>query len=69
MVTHCLNPEAVDGGRDGGGGGERAPVCIAMFRNVLLYRWRTSFYVMAIIMEWVHFAWNWCITGNPSEAG
>ena len=31
-------------------------------------RWRTSFYVMAI-MELVHVAWNGCIIGNPSEAG
>ena len=21
------------------------------------------------IMKWVHMAWNWCITGNPGEAG
>ena len=33
--------------------GERSPLCIAMHRNVLFDRWRTSFYVMAI-MEWVH---------------
>ena len=24
--------------------------------------------VMAI-MKWVHLVWNWCIMGNPSEAG
>ena len=74
MVTQCLNPEAVGGGSEGAreGGkelGEMAHVCIAMFRSVLFDSWRTSFYVMAIIIEWVHFAWNWCITGNPNEAG
>ena len=51
-------------GREGEKGG-RGPLCIAMCHNVLFDRWRTSFYVMAI-MEWVHIAWTGCIIGNPS---
>ena len=42
-------------------------LCIGMHRNVLFDRWRTSFYVMAI-MEWVHIVWNGII-GNPGKAG
>ena len=47
-----------------GEGGRETTLCIVMLRNVglLFDRWRTSFYVMAvIIMEWVHKAWNACI--------
>ena len=31
-------------------------------------RWRSSFYVMAI-MEWVHITWNGCETVNRSWLG
>ena len=37
----------------------------AMCLNVLFDRWRSSFYVMAI-MEWVHITWNGCETVNRS---
>ena len=43
----------------------RGPLCMAMSLNVLFDRWRSSFYVMAI-MEWVHITWNGCETVNRS---
>ena len=39
-----------------------------MRHYVLFDRWRTSFYVIAI-MDWVHMTWNGCIIGHPSEDG
>ena len=36
------------------------PQCLV---NVLFDRWRSSFYLMAI-MEWVHITWNGCETVN-----